>query len=221
MLATKLRVAWRARSTNHDALHTLCKEATAKAFAQVKKSLSISVGWELVESLEDTEVYHDTKVRTAHVYCRQGRIDCPPMKVISYVMNQANARSWNEPVIESRVLQNLGEFKIVYQKVQMPWPLSVRDLVFAVGLFEMEGGHAMVTTSVQHPAAPETSQAVRSIMDWSAVIAEEREHDKEKCFVKYISSWQLKEENSSLREVTYLVNKRNPMILKLRKLLLD
>jgi hypothetical protein len=58
-------------------------------------------------------------------------------------------------------------------------------------------------------------------MDWSAIIAEENENDKEKCFVTYVSSWQLREETSSLREANYLIQKRNPIILKLRKLLLD
>ena len=221
MLATRLRCAWRCVSTNHNAMYEMCKQATTKAFEQVKKSMKMSVGWELVDTLEDTEVYHDTKVRTAHVYRRQGSIDCSPMKVIAYVMNPANARSWNEPVIESRVLESLGEYKIIYQKNQMPWPLSVRDLVFAEGLFETENAQVLVTTSVEHPAAPVTSEAVRSIMDWSAIVAEEKENDKEKSFVTYISSWQLREETSSLREVSYLVHKRNPVILKLRKLLLD
>lgn len=221
MLATRLRYAWRGFSTSNEAMREMCKKATEKAFEAVKKTVKNPVGWELVASLEDTEVYHDTKVRTAHVYRRQGKVDCAPMKVISYVMNPVNARSWNEPVIESRVLQNLGEYKIIYQKNQMPWPLSVRDLVFAEGLFETENGHALVTTSVEHPDAPVTSAAVRSIMDWSAIIAEESENDKEKCFVTYVSSWQLREETSSLREANYLIQKRNPIILKLRKLLLD
>lgn len=222
MLITKLRCLSRGFSISNEAMREMCKKATATAFTAVKKSVKNQVGWELVASLEDTEVYHDTKIRTAHVYRRQGKVDCAPMKVISYVMNPLNARSWNEPVIESRVLQNLGEHKIIYQKNQMPWPLSVRDLVFAEGLFETEtGGHALVTTSVEHPDAPVTSAAVRSIMDWSAIIAEENENDKEKCFVTYVSSWQLREETSSLREANYLIQKRNPIILKLRKLLLD
>ena len=208
-------------STPEEALKSLCKAATDKAFATATATMRNPMGWELVDKLEDTEVYHNTKYTNAHVYRRQGKVDCPPMKVISFVHNSANARSWNEPTIESRVLKNLGEHKIIYQKISMPWPLSVRDLVFAEALYPIEGGCAYVMASIDYVDAPPIPSAVRSIMNWGAIVAEENENDKDKCFVSYVSSWVLKEETTSLKEANYLVQRRNPCILKLRKHLID
>ena len=208
-------------ASSDETLKAMCKAATAESFQNSLKTMRSPIGWELAQTLEDTEVYRNTKFTDSHVYRRQGKIDCPPMKIISYVRNPANTRSWNEPIIEAKVLKNLGEYSILYHKVTMPWPMSIREIVFADTLQTLENGTAYVMASIDYEGAPVHTSAVRSVLNWGMILAEESENDPEKSFVTYISSWQLKEETLSLREANYLVQKRNPFILKLRKLLLD
>ena len=127
-------------ATADEALRGICKEATNTAFDTAVKVLKNPMGWELVERLEDTEVLRNTKFPDSHVYRRQGRIAVPPMKVISYVRNVENTKAWNDPIIEAKVVRNLGDHQIIYQKVTMPWPLSIRDLVFADSLRYLDNG---------------------------------------------------------------------------------
>lgn len=208
-------------STSDSALLAICKQATDTAFATAQKVLKNPIGWELVERLEDTEVLRNTKFPNSHVYRRQGKIAVPPMKVISYVRNVENTKAWNDPIIEAKVLRNLGDHQVIYQKVTMPWPLSVRDLVFADSLRYLDNGCAYVMTSIDYPDPFKRTEAVHSVLNWAVIMAEDVENFTDCSFVTYASSWQLKEESASLREVGYLVQKRNPFMLRLRKMLVD
>lgn len=208
-------------ATTDEVLRGICKEATNTAFDTALKVLKNPMGWELVERLEDTEVLRNTKFPDSHVYRRQGRIAVPPMKVISYVRNVENTKSWNDPIIEAKVVRNLGDHQVIYQKVTMPWPLSIRDLVFADSLRYLDNGCAYVMASIDYPDPFKRSEAVHSKLNWAVIMAEDVDNFPDSSFVTYASSWQLQEESASLREVNYLVQKRNPFMLRLRKMLVD
>lgn len=215
------RTVRRLFTTTDEVLRGICKEATNTAYDTALKVLKNPMGWELVERLEDTEVLRNTKFPDSHVYRRQGRIAVPPMKVISYVRNVENTKAWNDPIIEAKVVRNLGEHQVIYQKVTMPWPLSIRDLVFADSLRYLDNGCAYVMASIDYPDPFKRSEAVHSKLNWAVIMAEDVENFPDSSFVTYASSWQLKEETASLREVNYLVQKRNPFMLRLRKMLVD
>jgi hypothetical protein len=215
------RTVRRLFTTTDEVLRGICKEATNTAYDTALKVLKNPMGWELVERLEDTEVLRNTKFPDSHVYRRQGRIAVPPMKVISYVRNVENTKAWNDPIIEAKVVRNLGEHQVIYQKVTMPWPLSIRDLVFADSLRYLDNGCAYVMVSIDYPDPFKRSEAVHSQLNWAVIMAEDVENFPDSSFVTYASSWQLKEETASLREVNYLVQKRNPFMLRLRKMLVD
>jgi len=208
-------------STSDEALKAICKQVTDIAFDTAQKTLKNPIGWELVEHLEDTEILRNTKYPDSHVYRRQGKIAVPPMKIISYVRNVENTKSWNDPIIEAKVLRNLGNYQVIYQKVTMPWPLSVRDIIFADSLRYLDNGCAYVMASIDYPDPFKRTEAVHSVLNWAVILAEEVENFQDCSFVTYASSWQLKEESASLREVDYLVQKRNPFVLRLRKMLVD
>ena len=202
-------------STEEQHLKTMCTTVIKSAVSAATRCLNNPIGWELVYSGADTEVYRNTKITDSLVYMRKGTVPCPPMKVISFVRNLANAKKWNEPVIESKELKNLGEHKIGYQKVTMPWPVALLDMVFADGLEHFEDGAAYVMASVPYEDAP-ASGCRRSQLHWGALIAKENENNHDVCEVSYITSWKLSDEGSSEHEVEYLVSKRNTVISRLR-----
>ncbi len=69
------------------------------------------------------------------------------------------------------VLDDAGNYQIVYQKYKFPWPLSARDFVFLRFVRTLpDGTIVFISKSVTHPDYPEEKKTVRGDIINSAYV---------------------------------------------------
>lgn len=197
-------------------LFRLCRTVTDSALQGALAAAYHSKGWQRVGAHQNTEIWHLKDSTDYHKFRRTAHISAPPKRVLDFLLNPANAKHWNETLEESRLLREVGQWQILYQRTSLPWPLKPRDYLLVASGSEIKGGTAYVMSSIELPEAPHRSEVVRAHIDYSAVISLDDHHGGSK--VTYVSSVKL---NGDLphRVVYSLIKSRNSAIERIREML--
>lgn len=78
-----------------------------------------------------------------------GVINFPPEAVCQYILDNSQKKNWDKMLIESKVLHDYGNVRVVQESFSAPWPVSGRDFVFAVKYFNREKDIVMVARSIE------------------------------------------------------------------------
>lgn len=78
-----------------------------------------------------------------------GVIPFPPQAVCEYILDTSQKKNWDKMLIESKILHNFGDVRIVQESFSAPWPVSGRDFVFAVKWVNREKDILMVARSIE------------------------------------------------------------------------
>ena len=191
----------------------LCQTVTESALQGALTSAYHTPNWQLVGTHLNTEIWHLKDSSDYHKFRRVGHISASPSLILDYLLNPANAKRWNETLSESRLLRSIGQYQIIYQRTELPWPIKPRDYVVLATGREVTGGKAYVLSSVDIPEAPPRAEAIRAHIAYSVVIA--KEDQKGGSDVTYVSSVKL---NGDLphRVVYHLIKTRNTAIERIR-----
>ena len=196
----------------------LCRTVSESALQAALAAKQDTLGWDRVSSHHDTEIWCKKDFTDYHKFKRCGSIPASPQRILSFLLDPANARKWNETLQESRLLKTVEPYTILYQKTALPWPLKARDFVLAAGGGDIKGGTAYTLTSVEVEDAPIRRDVVRGHIDYAAVIA--IDNLKGGSDVTFISSLKLNEELPH-RVVYHLIKKRNSAIVRLREMITE
>lgn len=206
-----------AHTATEPPLVQLCRTVTGSSLQAALAAAQDMKSWNRIGAHFDTEIYSKKDFTHYHHFMRKGFIKATPEQILAFLENPDNSRKWNETLEESRLLQTIEPYRILYQKVGLPWPLQARDFVLAAFGTKIDGGTAYILSSIEVPEAPPRRDMVRGHIDYSAVIAREVQGGAE---VTYVSSVQLNEELPH-RVVYHLIKQRNTAIVKIREMLSD
>ena len=194
----------------------LCRTVTDSALQAALTATTQTKGWQRTGAHLGTEIWNWKDASDYHKFKRTGHIRAPPKRILEFLQDPANARRWNETLVESRLVRMVGRWQVLYQRTELPWPLKPRDFLLVASGTEINGGVAYVMSSIELPEAPLRTQAVRGHIDYSVVIA--LDDHKGGSNVTYVSSVKLNEELPH-RVVYRLIQTRNSAIERIREMM--
>ena len=77
-----------------------------------------------------------------------GVLDFSAMDVCNFLLANDKKKSWDSMLIESKILHNYGDVRIVQESFSAPWPVSGRDFVFAMKWMDRGDDILMVAKSI-------------------------------------------------------------------------
>ena len=194
----------------------LCRTVTDSALQAALTAASETKGWQRIGAHRSTEIWNKKDASDYIKFKRIGHIRVPPKRILEFLQDPANAKRWNETLVESRLVRMVGRWQILYQRAELPWPLKPRDFLLVASGTEINEGVAYVLSSIELPEAAPRTQAVRGHIDYSCVIAEDDMNGGSK--VTYISSVKLNEDLPH-RVVYSLIQTRNSAIESIRDMM--
>ena len=101
----------------------------------------------------------DAGLRTVKVSCTVNR---PAQQIVDFYCDISNKPLWDKTSAEIRIVKSFSDdFKILYEKIKVPWPVSNRDNVFVQKRIQTENGFLVVGKSI-NGLVPEVDGNVRA-----------------------------------------------------------
>jgi hypothetical protein len=143
--------------------HDQCSAIVDACLAQTLSLMSSQDGWtEVVNSDEDGVQRHTRNLSDGRQMIRAvGTLEFPPEQIKEYIRNANNKKLWDEMLDEGFTVQEFdNSLKINYEHFALPWPVSHRDFVYAMKVYERPDGLLVVGRSVEF-GVPEREGIVR------------------------------------------------------------
>jgi hypothetical protein len=77
-----------------------------------------------------------------------GVLEFPAESICNYLLDNSNKKNWDKMLIESKILHNFGNVRIIHESFSAPWPVSGRDFVFALKWMDRGEDILMVAKSI-------------------------------------------------------------------------